>query len=793
MAGRMDPQSGTEVAILIVFQPLKRPITTAIMQQLTGSKQTMNEFTNTQEMRSGPESNRTAGDSAPAIEMVQMAVEALNIVRKNAQAYPSGHILLKKSIQKALKKIEQVLETVPEFRLDVIKNRLSFNGKTLESNRVSIAEYTKSIHQAGIASLTFYPGLEATEIEALQNVIKWDPKELWNAGGPGSILAERNIQHIIIEEIDYSALGLSEETADRTKNKCDDEQLLGLWKRFVESLINKNFTTEEKQHILSDQDGSRQIANLLNNERLDSRQALKSFHQLLTRQADESLKKGASVSKSKALRGHFNDLLKNLKPELRQQFLTVTFRNLSHRDMAEASEEILGNLSDELVIEMLHIANKKNRQISPALIRLIQKMSGARSSIDQNDRFRKEQSNPFDAFQNVSIDQMKHLFERESYEHYVDADYDLLLGNIAAVSVNDCASIKDFEVEQNMQSLSEASLDERIDRLLFGLLDSNIDSESYRAFVDKITTSIPTFLDSGRFGELIDLFKTLNRHSTDKSDAIIRRLAANTLKTIASESFLLQMEQAYQKWSQDIQEDLGQIYLALGPACIPVLLDRYTQNANRDKREWIQLILTHFGNAPLEEAYRRLNTPDSGSVLEMVKLIRKIGSEASVSHVEHLLNHQDTGVRIAAIDLVLTFGKSSGILALHRLLYSEESQEVFRALFLVGKFRLKESTTLLVRMINNRPLSKLDIDLNEGIIQTLGKIGDAAVVPTLEKLVHSKWSIHPGRMHRMKMAIFESLAGYPYQSVEGLLKVGLTSRSNHIRNLCGMLANRHPD
>ena len=752
----------------------------------------MNEFTNTQEIHSGSESNRIAGDSTPALELVQVAVEALNIVRKNAQAYPSGHILLKKSIHKALENIEQVLESVPEIRLDVIKNRLSVNGKVLESNRVSITEYTKSIHQAGIASLTFYPGLETTEIEAFQNVIKWDPKELWNAGGVAHILAEKNLQHIKIEEIDYSALGLSEETADRTQAKRDDEHLLGLWKRFVESLINEKLTKGEKQHILYGQDGSRQIANLLNDERLDSRQALKSFHQLLTRQADESLKKGGSVSKSVALRGHFDDLLINLKPELRQQFLTVTFRNLSHRDMAEASEEILGNLSDELVIEMLHIANKKNKQISPALIRLIQKMSGARSSIDENDRFGKEKSNPFDAFQNVSIDKMKHLFERESYEHYVDADYDLLLGNIAAASVNDCAKIKGFELEQHLQSLSDASLDEHIDSLLFSLLDSNIDSESYRAFVDKITSSIPAFLDSGRFGELIDLFRTLNRHSRDKSDAIIRRLAASTLKKIASQTFLLQIDQAYQKWSQDIQEDLGQIYLALGPACVPALLDEYTQNANREKREWIQLILTHFGNTPLEVAYRRLNVPDSGSVLEMVKLIKKIGSKASVSHVEHLLNHPDTGVRIAAIDLMLTFGKPSGILALHRLLYSEESQEVFRALFLVGKFRLKESTTLLVRMINYHPLSKLDIDLNEGIIRTLGKIGDAAAVPALEKLVHSKWSIHPGRMHRMKMAIFESLTGYPYQSVEGLIRFGLKSRSNRIRNLCRLLASRQP-
>lgn len=742
-----------------------------------------------------PESKpiRTVRDSIPAIERVEVFVEALNIVRKNARAYPSGHIQLAKSIRQALDRLNQVFEVTPELRLDVKKNCLHVNADTLVSKRPAITEFIQSIHRVGISALIFYPGLNQTDIEAFVNVIKWDPKDIWTAGGIGKITADKQWQHIKIEEIDYRTLELSEGAAVAAESKADDELLLGLWTRFVKSLTKGDLSTSEKNCLRTGQGGARQIAQLLNENKLDSKQALKSFHHLLTRQAAESLKRGVPVSPDPSLRGHLNDLLMNLQPELRQQFLSVTFRNLSHREATTAVEAILGNLSDELVIEMLRIANKKNKQISPALIRLIQRMSGTRSLADDAESKENHAPTLLEGFPNISIEQMKHLFERERYEYYVDADYDSLLGRVAAATVNKAERIKDFDLDQQLQTLSDDSLDARIDRLLFLLLDSNIDSESYRTFADKLLMSLPSLLKDGRFNDLLNLFKALNRHRNEKKDAVICRQITGTLKAIASPQFLQEIEQACQKWSADPEEALAEVYFALGPACIPALLSLYGQNEYSAKRKSIRLILKRFGQPALAAACRQLDEPNPESVLNIIGLIKKIGGPPSVQYFEPLLEHRDTKVRFAALDLLLAHKSSAGVVALHRSLYSAESQEVFTALFLTGKYRVKESCPILIRMINTRPLSKVDIDLNESIVRSLGKIGDAAAIPVLEKLARLKWSLHPGRFLRMKTVIFESLANYPHQSIEALIRYGLKSKNSAIREACHFLAGRQGD
>lgn len=65
-----------------------------------------------------------------------------------------------------------------------------------------------------------------------------------------------------------------------------------------------------------------------------------------------------------------DSLLKNLQPELRQQFLAITFDYVS-----KGSTVFLENFSDDLIFEMLLQANAQHKQLSPSLIMLLEKLS----------------------------------------------------------------------------------------------------------------------------------------------------------------------------------------------------------------------------------------------------------------------------------------------------------------------------------------------------------------------------------------------------------------------------------
>ena len=80
-----------------------------------------------------------------------------------------------------------------------------------------------------------------------------------------------------------------------------------------------------------------------------------------------------------------------------------------------------------------------------------------------------------------------------------------------------------------------------------------------------------------------------------------------------------------------------------------------------------------------------------------------------------------------------------------------------------------------------------DFEANEKIIRALGDIGDPRAIAALERLARVKWTLHPGRLSRMKTVLFGSLSNYPRGSIERLLRMGLQARNSRIHRLCRSL------
>jgi len=67
--------------------------------------------------------------------------------------------------------------------------------------------------------------------------------------------------------------------------------------------------------------------------------------------------------------------LRQLNPDLKRRFLSVTFEQCNTEDAAQWTDEFLGNFSDDLIADMLRQENQEGREISAALLGYIQKFS----------------------------------------------------------------------------------------------------------------------------------------------------------------------------------------------------------------------------------------------------------------------------------------------------------------------------------------------------------------------------------------------------------------------------------
>jgi hypothetical protein len=715
-------------------------------------------------------------------------ITELNIARKNRIAYPPGHAQLVRSIQKALGKIKRVLDRMPDLTFEVGKDRLTHGDDPVAPGNQAVDEYTRVLYRFGIDRITFFKGLDAEELERFHQLLAMDPQPIWDAGGIETFFNQVGFDHIRIREIDYQAYRVTEGIDQKTGTADAALPETGGRFRFL-----KRFWAKIRGPVGRGDSGPEQtpaeVARWLNDGRLDPDEVLAHFDHCLTEQIVAAGDDAGEARQTEAVLDDLNELLKNLKPGLRRQFLSLTFNRLANARAPGIQDEVLGGLSDEMVIEMLRHVNEADKMISPALVRLVQKMSWARGLDADGSGEKGGRDAGGQTAGSIPVENMRHLFEAERYEKYVDAEYDSLLQR---VSGNGPAprSAHGFNLKHLLRTFREDRIDHQLNALLLSVVDNEEDPEIYRAFSQNVVSAVPKLLDRGDFKFLLKIFAMFNRHIDEHPIQEIRFLAERSLGILQTPEFLNRAAAAFQKWSGEKGFEISDLCLAIGSRRISKLIDIYGRNAYHGDLDALLSVLAGFGPVVLDDVYSRLADPRSEYVLNMIHLLGAIGNRRSLAHLKPLLSREDPSVRFAALEVFLKFKDPGGIKMLRRALRSPAPEEFGLAVTLAADYRLVGVVPDLLSMIKIKPLRKSDFKLNAVVIRTLGKIGHVSAVPTLEKLVSSKWSLYPQRLSRMKETVYESLEGYPYEHIRKLITCGEKSDSDRIQRLCAELVGR---
>ena len=80
---------------------------------------------------------------------------------------------------------------------------------------------------------------------------------------------------------------------------------------------------------------------------------------------------------------------------------------------------------------------------------------------------------------------------------------------------------------------------------------------------------------------------------------------------------------------------------------------------------------------------------------------------------------------------------------------------------------------------------------NEEIISALGQIADPDTIPVLEKFVSKTPLLHSKKIIKMKLLVYQSLAGYSYNDVGKLLEKGSKARDTEIKGTCQKIINQN--
>ena len=143
----------------------------------------------------------------------------------------------------------------------------------------------------------------------------------------------------------------------------------GIWQDFVSHLASGTIAGQGQSGVSlkdAEQIDPSELAKLLNERKLDPSAAIQSYDRIISSHMRGTAQKELTSEQSVTL-ASLNNLLKELNPELRKQFLSVAFNRVSDNAQSPVAEEVVGGFTDDMVIEMLGQANAEGKQISPTL------------------------------------------------------------------------------------------------------------------------------------------------------------------------------------------------------------------------------------------------------------------------------------------------------------------------------------------------------------------------------------------------------------------------------------------
>jgi len=720
--------------------------------------------------------------SAPLdTRQIAETVLELNITRKNVQIYPLGHEQVQQSIEKTYNTLLKTLAIHTELTLGIAKNSLMIGNSLLDPDNAVFKEFATALSLHGIASLTFEKGVGKDALLDFLCAISKRPSEMLAAGGIEKVLLMASLPKVSIRTIDYSQFYLTEEeqtVRGTTKKKSEDDD--NIWQDFISHFLSGTLSQSGEDVSVDDIDALSpgQFADALNSGQIGNVTALDTYDRIVSKHLryTSSRRKGSAEGDASKF-ADLNSLLQELSPELRRQFLSVTFNRCDTRCDIPETETFLRGLSQKFVVDMLQQANEERKEISPSLLSLVHKIANI-EGVQPEYSILDATLSPYEP----SRKKLQQLFKREDHESFIVPEYDALLQHVAATSQLNPET--KFPLDEHLETMSSPHMDIQVVRVIIAFLEMDIDSNEYEDYAEQLLDSVPSLLLSGAFSILLTIAETFDRHQKEKPEPGTRSAAESALKRLKDSELITKTIRVVNKIQAPVDNDAYEFLRSLGTKIVPqtvaVLADREMAVEN----DPLYRVLDHFRKEAIDEVKKRLNDTRIHIVNNLLLILQEMEAKEAVDSARPFLDHPDSIVKMQALKTFLLFENPEAIPYLRRAIKSIHNAISSRAIQWAGQYKIQAVVPDLISKIKGFAVLRSDLHLNKNIFIALGQIGDPFAVEHLEKLKVRSFPLYRKDLISMRKAFFESLEGYPYEAIIPSIKTGYRSKDKEIRIIC---------
>jgi len=697
-------------------------------------------------------------------QLVEALIE-LNIARKNVLFYPEHHNQVKKSIDLAHDCLSLCLQASEELALIVAKESFSVGGFLLDPSNSVLQELKAVFRSKNIAVLTFRQGLSRDELAGfLLRIARSEETADSQATQGEPPLGESATDNIRIQAVDYSKFSHTEEALIKRKSPPGRKPTHdSVWNDFVHGLAAGTLLDPngETPAVFVRRPSPSAIAGHLNRTEAVETELLKKYEDVIK---DHLL--SASWAQDRQQDSGWTDIYRcfeQLKPELRHQFLAVTYDQLALQKEPESLEPLLSRLPPKLMVEMLQAATSGEKQLSPSLLNFVGKMLNARCADGSSPEYDAARRWAQDIGALAAPEMSGALFKKENFDAYVTPDYESTLKHMVRPQTPPAEKNADLiDVPACLKTLGEDRLAEHIAEVAIALMAGPLDADLYREIAEhmvRLAKDLAKATHIGLISRMQQLF--LNHSRTELGDAYSAAARA-ALDQLGAPGLIRTLRVSLEATGRWAEPGVAAVVLELGPHVVPEALHLYLQRHEPQREEWLAALIGRYPQHLLKEISKRLQLYAGVHTVELLSIFERLRDPACSDCVRPFLRHPDEKTRFQALKVLLLINDAEAVSLLREMLDSRRSQDFWTGLDLAEQYAVAGVAADLAKRLKTRFLVyRSDVIRNERILLALENFGYRLAAGDLERLNRIRFTFYPQQLARMKAVVSAMLQKRP--------------------------------
>jgi hypothetical protein len=703
----------------------------------------------------------------PDPELIGQLIAEIKVSSKILEAYPKNHPAVQNALQRTFSTLQEIFQQRKDFTLAIGRDAFVIDEYIFDKKNHKYRQLAQHLRNLSIAYIYFSPGLTLDELYNFYHFISAQRKDL-SRKKIINIFNAYNLSHINVGFLDYEAFAFEE---GKTAKEISQEDL---WETYITGIINGTLSFEK----LSEEIGYISLdtfAHLLGV--FESRGIDRKFSQKIV---SIHIKKVFQKPFSNKEITRFLALVKALPSILQEQLFRAIIETLSEDILMPT--KLFQNISAELVMELFEAIQLNKINIPDNLRNLLDVLLNFNAPVIG-------QQNIDD---NVIVDDiflpsdMGYMLSKSDAKGVLSDTFETSASDQSQKEIKnmldfDALEIKSISLPELKREIDDDFIQKTFSNVILEIIASDIISRTeYLQFLEDLKEQATQFIVTGQYEQVLRIKKLLQLNlENDKFPDITRE----ALSHYFSVEFCVAFIDSFKIIGKQTRDQAWLLCKDYGEIIIPFLLDALINEESQCSRSLLMSLIKQFGDSIIPETLRLLNDSRWFVKRNMLYLLQGCKNKELIPYVRPYCEHENTKVSFEAIKCLLSLQDNFAVEKLRRYLRSVSPVETEQAITLLGAYRVSETVPELIKMLREKKKNKSASSQKTAIIQALGNIGDVSSLDAFrEILFRKKIFLLADDEEPLKVEIYKALKNFPRKDIEDIMKMGLKSRNEYIKN-----------